>query len=99
LGTRREGSSERASHFEENQLIMGRREIRDARAKHRHLEQELEQNQRELLDAVVQESRDAMLRKPHKHGPTALRQRQQSKPKMKTMPTKATVDSTGYGSP
>jgi hypothetical protein len=98
VGTRREGFSLKWN-AQENELIMGRREIQDARAKHRQIERELEQNQQELLDAVVQESRDAMLRKPLQHGPTVARQRQQGKAKTKAVVTKTTVDSTGYGSP
>jgi hypothetical protein len=52
-----------------------------------------------LLDAVVQESRDAMAGKPHKHGPTTVRQRQKGKPKVKAMAIKVRVNTTDYGSP
>ncbi len=100
LGTRREGFAEKwDARAEGNELIMGRRHIRDARAKHRQIEQELERNQQELLNAVVQESRDAMVRKPLQHGPTTTRQRHQGKAKTKAVTTKATAETSGYGSP
>jgi ATP-dependent exoDNAse (exonuclease V) alpha subunit len=100
LGTRRIGNAEKwDARAEGNELILGRRQIRDARSRHRQLDQELERNQQELLDAVVQESWDAMAGKPHKHGPTVARQRQQGKAKTKGVTTRAAAETSGYGSP
>lgn len=61
LGTRREGNAEKWDALaEENELILGRREIRDARALVRDLQLALERNADELLTASMQSARDAM---------------------------------------
>ncbi len=100
LGTRRDLNTEKwDARAESNELILGRRQIRDARLALRRIEQDFSETHNDVIDAVVQETRDAMAGKPHQHGPTVARQRQQAKPKSKAVKTKASVDSTGYGSP
>lgn len=45
---------------EENEVIMGRRQISDARARVQELQDDLKQNEKELLTAVVQDAQNAM---------------------------------------
>jgi hypothetical protein len=84
LGTRRDGfTSKWEARAKSNELIFGRREIRDARARHRQIEQELIQNQRELLGAAVEAARDAMEMESPRRGPTPRKPRHQTQVKLK----------------
>lgn len=96
LGTRRDGNAEKwDARCEENQLIMGRRAIENARAQVRDLQLELEQNAEELLAASMKEARDAMAKDQRQPDVGATRKTKRARTKILVA---VKTDVTGIGS-